>query len=732
MSNERDKADEALRRLYRRREHHSALAENVRQRVAATSAVRATGPSRRLMLWSALAASTALAVATVTFWPFSTPSQNVSTNGDRPIVADGERGSVLLRIPRSSSSQADMSQRPIDMKVSAPLVVLGTIGDSLENGEAQLIELKIDRVLKGPTKQGRILTKDELPSFSCRGDAGPKASELFKAGTEVVIYLGKTQQADEWRLIAIHRRTKRFVDLYEVAQGMQPIERLPELLSGEAGGLDEDAQFILRAFPHPRTSPVLLEIVEQSLESFKALPAGQKLQDDALKREQSYMCCLDQLNEVFRGRRDARPMDAILDCLEELEDEGLSQRRFALVRLLRYWPVKCAADRFPRARRLLIDAIGDADALSPTTDMGAWRNYHNTVEGLLSILARYADSEAVDALLREQAKRPITGKHSLIADGLGKVAWVSEEDRLRITRAWMQILREFGTVGNRPVEQRFLDSVLAQLGRLPAADTIDVLLGRLAARPITNQHASTVKALDAIVREADEEDRLRIGKALLKALAELQSNEEGRGEYEYYGSLFSLLGRFADSEIVDVLLREQAKRPLTAHHSRIASALSFAAQFGKEEDRQRIKRAWIQAWSQRDSVKAVGYSLSFYRTVLDGFAQVTDAEIIDMLLRDQAKRPITRYHEFIVDRLRNSLRWIPEATQLRIKQRWLQTVLEFRPTDTDNQYEEPFVEALLRGLEGRLDDQELAKLRALRDREPEGWFRNRLGTLLDE
>ena len=58
---------------------------------------------------------------------------------------------------------------------------------------------------------------------------------------------------------------------------------------------------------------------------------------------------------------------------------------------------------------------------------------------LITLLGRFGDGECVDALLREQAKRPISSYHSTIAYALRPAAEHGEpSDRRRIRAAWLQ------------------------------------------------------------------------------------------------------------------------------------------------------------------------------------------------------------------------------------------------------------------------------------------------------
>jgi hypothetical protein len=102
---------------------------------------------------------------------------------------------------------------------------------------------------------------------------------------------------------------------------------------------------------------------------------------------------------------------------------------------------------------------------------------------------------------------------------------------------------------------------------------------------------------------ADEADRKRIFDAWRKALAETKPTSDVRNrdhrESNFEREIIFALGWAADPGGIDLLLEEQAKRPITERHTRVATALALAAERLDESNQQRIQQSWA------DTVRAL-------------------------------------------------------------------------------------------------------------------------------
>lgn len=65
-------------------------------------------------------------------------------------------------------------------------------------------------------------------------------------------------------------------------------------------------------------------------------------------------------------------------------------------------------------------------------------------------------------------------------------------------------------------------------------------------------------------------------------------------ESHFVWAIISELGAAADPGCAELLFQEQARRPITERHSRLATGLALSAERLAESDQQRIQRSWIE------------------------------------------------------------------------------------------------------------------------------------------
>jgi hypothetical protein len=136
------------------------------------------------------------------------------------------------------------------------------------------------------------------------------------------------------------------------------------------------------------------------------------------------------------------------------------------------------------------------------------------------------------------------------------------------------------------------------LGRVADREAIDFLLAEQARRPVTVQHRYVASGLGAALEVVDQTDRRRILDAWREALAETRPSTDDHNreirESGFTWAIIRALGGAADPEGIELLLEEQAERPITERHQRAATALSLAAEHLSEPDQQRIQKSWIE------------------------------------------------------------------------------------------------------------------------------------------
>jgi hypothetical protein len=429
------------------------------------------------------------------------------------------RRTVVLRIPEAEGSSEARQIEQVKWEVD--LIFLGTLDRAAPGSPEKLLPLRVDDVVKGPEVAGRLVTRDELPVFTCETPAPHfrPASTGFRPGDQVVAYLNRN--GDSWELQRLQPATLRFRRLLEAARRDDPRAELAPLLSVEAGGLDDDAQMMLEVVLTPEQStPLLLSVLQR-------IPGELRGADDERKKliveKQLVPLCW-----MLALRYEPRLLGPAVEALALLEGKAWEDARFEvsypLGIVLRVLVVtgrakELAEDDVLALRRLWHDTLRgytDEARLPPAAEFGARRNRADAEAAIEHIYA-IANGDTVTLLLEEQDRRPLTRFHPRVVGALvGTFAldphplehtpWIGADDLRRMKAAWLKTLLEFKPAAEpSPDEAAFIGAVVAGLYGLSRRDLplTDEELAQVRMRQ-SNVPAWFSDALARLARTADE------------------------------------------------------------------------------------------------------------------------------------------------------------------------------------------------------------------------------------
>jgi hypothetical protein len=383
-------------------------------------------------------------------------------NADR---RPNDREVVILEVPNSAF---ELAQRlPLSSTIPKDFIlVTGRLENPHERNGQKMVELKIDRVLKGDVKAGKILTKDEFPFF-CMGLI--PASRSFANGEPLACFL--TRKSEKWTIIELRKLTPRFLALFEATTGENQAKKLRPLITPQ--GLDHETVEMIKIFASAKqVDPLLKEIIRETpklLEPYKGAP-GPSYDARWQKRMKlvSYRLtpALDILTE-HTDWKDARLIDLILPCYAPLMDNGgegfRSYLNYYLVGICRTVHLDSVK---PELRERQVKAIRDM-FLRETEGFG--NRWSSTGSSACSGLAYIADSNSITRLLREQSRRPVRRSHSTIAATLFLICFEnkrSDTDLLRVKKAWFDAiatLHEKDTLSDHGLAKSYATSFASEV-----------------------------------------------------------------------------------------------------------------------------------------------------------------------------------------------------------------------------------------------------------------------------
>jgi len=351
-------------------------------------------------------------------------------------------------------------------------LLLGRLTNPRGRGAQSTVEFKIDRVLKGEGLGGKIITRDELPSFHCQGAV--VASSTFPLQQPLLCWL--TRDDGKWTMHELQKPTPRFMKVYEAVTSPDATKKLRPLITPH--GLDFETTEIIKLFGKPaQIDPLLKDIVQKTpplLESLRGAPGPsydvrwqQRMKLVSLRVSP----CLDILSR-HNNWLDGSVVDLILPCYPPLQDAGgeslragLNYHLAAIVRVAVYQPDKSSLSpqQVTSIRKLMlaeVKGLGDGWTVNRSTACGA--------------LSYIADSKAVALLLKEQAKRPVHAGHKTLADALWHIysnSKTTAEDRQLIQQGWMLTLQSFEK-GDVVGKHKLAESYAASFARAIAGSLV--------------------------------------------------------------------------------------------------------------------------------------------------------------------------------------------------------------------------------------------------------------------
>ena len=415
--------------------------------------------------------------------PRASSVEEATASGSSPGIVPPRR-TVVLRIAEAEGSSEARQIEQVRWEVD--LIFLGTLDRAEPGSREKLLPLRIDDVIKGPEVAGRLITRDELPVFTCATPAPQfrPASTGFRPGDEVVAYLNRS--GDSWELRRLERATPRFRRLLRAARSDSPHAQLTPLLSVEAGGLDDDAKMMLEVVLKPEQStPLLLSVLQGIPDELRG--ADDERKKPIVEKQLVPLCWMLAL------RHEPRLLGPAVEALALLEGNAWEDARFdvnyplgIVVRVLVVTGrAKELADDDVRAlRRLWHDTLRgytDEARRPPAPEFGARRNRADAEAAIEHIYA-IADGETVTLLLEEQNRRPLTrfhprvvgalvGTFALEPQPLERTPWIGADDLRRMKSAWLKSLLEFKPADEpSPDESAFIEAVVAGLYGLSRRD----------------------------------------------------------------------------------------------------------------------------------------------------------------------------------------------------------------------------------------------------------------------
>jgi hypothetical protein len=521
--------DEALSRLYRNGQGREAQVAQIMRRITEQPMPRSQERRRgRWPVWLATTAAILLLVAG-TLWL------------GRGLLTDSRDRESLARSASSPSDDIQPGDAPPaedaagdmpsleSVMARATVVVLGRMGRTTMVDGVPYVQIAVEKVLKGTLEKKQLQIEDRLTLYvdgSYGGDVKPgpahePLSGKFGEGTRVILYFGVTEQTG-LRLKAAQEPTKCFLDIFEIAQGLQPVEKLPGILA-PAVPYDPDVVVSLELFANERIAPVLMDVFEADIRSRReAIQAELTPQPNHCLTEQA-MAKL--LQGTLPAEEQPRLFDAILDRIELAIQEDANRKRlppnrYRVSRLIEHMPrfyPELDAGRLARLRQVLMDLLRGCTAV----DQPVGLDY-----AVPQMLGRVADRATIDLLLEEQARRPITRLHGYVPRGLAAALDVADEaDRKRILDAWRKALAEIKPASDvrNPDhrESNFEREIIFALGWAADPGGIDLLLEEQAKRPITERHARVATALALSAERLGESYQQRIQQSWIEIVRAL-------------------------------------------------------------------------------------------------------------------------------------------------------------------------------------------------------------------
>jgi hypothetical protein len=448
--------------------------------------------------------------------PIAASTEEGTGSGASPSISAGTappRRTVVLQIPAADAPfDAQQLEQP---KWEAELIFLGTLGRAEPGPRGTMLPLVIDDVIKGPEVDGRLVTRDELPVFTCE-TAGPQvrpASQGFRAGDEVVAYLNRS--GDAWELRRLEPAVPRFRRLLSAARSDSPRDELPPLLSLEAGGFDDDAKLMLEAVLTPEQStPLLLDVLDGMPGELRG--ANEERKRRIVQQQLVPLCWMLALRHEPRLLKPAVAALALLDG--QAWEEARFEVNYPLGIVVRVLVVTgrgkdFAEDDVQALRRLWHDTLRgytDPARIPPAPVNGVWRNRADA-EAVIEHIDAIADGETVMLLLAEQNRRPLTRFHpravgalvstfSLNPQPLERTPWISEDDLRRMKAAWLETLLEFRPAPQPSADEAaFVEAVVTGLRGLSHSG-VPLTDDELARIRVRQSSVSAVWYADALAR----------------------------------------------------------------------------------------------------------------------------------------------------------------------------------------------------------------------------------------
>lgn len=150
---------------------------------------------------------------------------------------------------------------------SSPVAVLGRMGRATVVDNVPHVRFQVEKVLKGALEEKELHIEDWLPIYREFGPPDEPLSGKFAEGTQVILYLRHhPTKPGALRVEAAKEPSRPFLDIYEIAQGVQPVEKLPDILAS-AASCDPDVYVAMNLFTNERMAPVLMGVFEADVQS---------------------------------------------------------------------------------------------------------------------------------------------------------------------------------------------------------------------------------------------------------------------------------------------------------------------------------------------------------------------------------------------------------------------------------------------------------------------------------
>jgi hypothetical protein len=359
-----------------------------------------------------------------------------------------EAAEKVIFLRAEAAPVAPEPEVPLELAMTADVIAVGVMGKPLPHSPERAIRLHVERVLKGDLFAQAVEAGASKPKFYCCPSDPPASPAVYQEGTRALVYLRGSAEAG-WGLLDVRRldeqvekqqlpQIERCLEVAGACHSADPKRAYQRLLAPEAGGLDTAACTALSCSPDPQAADALLE----QLEAVRARLLKGSAREDGAK--------FDRLVRLLVPLHEARAVRAAWTCTRRLSPESRAAFYTALPELCR------SADR----ATLAFVRQGLLEAIRKPSDRG-----DEHIQAVRA-LGKLADSDAVTALLEEQARRPVGDAHQHVVLALRDAARaLGGMDRARIHEAWLVLLSDYKPhPAPSDAERAFIRTVVDGLG----------------------------------------------------------------------------------------------------------------------------------------------------------------------------------------------------------------------------------------------------------------------------